>query len=107
MGGTNRRHFSIARHCSAIVPILLFIIQLAAASPMQSAANRDISGIVVDNKNEVLSGATVIVRGTSGERRAVTNDTGRFAINVPDEDVLLHVEGPYIKPQDQSLSADS
>ena len=70
---------------------------------MQSSLERKVSGVIVDRKDAVLNGITVIARGASGERRTTTNEAGQFSVAVPDESISLRIEGQYIKPQDINL----
>ena len=62
------------------------------------------TGVVVDHKDRVLSGVTVIARSTSGESRTTTDDVGQFSIDIPDEEIILRVEGQYIKTQEQIVT---
>ena len=80
--------------------ILTFCVE---ASAMQSSLERKVSGVIVDPKDAVLNGITVIARGASGERRTTTNEAGQFSVAVPDESISLRIEGQYIKPQDINL----
>ena len=59
--------------------------------------------MIVDPEGQVLNGVTVIARGTTVERRAVTNDAGQFTLEVPNENVSLSVQGQYIKPYQRDL----
>src|SRR5437773_8357090 len=70
---------------------------------MQSSLERKVSGMIVDPKDAVLNGITVIAQGASGERRTTTTEAGRFSVDVPNEDISLLIEGQYIKPQDVNL----
>src|SRR5262245_64742535 len=84
---------------------MLFIsVHLVCAFGIQSQS-RKVSGIIVDHKDQVLPGITVIVQTGSGERRTTTDEVGRFILDVPIEDVSLRIEGPYIRSQQQSLSS--
>ncbi len=80
--------------------ILTFCVE---ASAMQSSLERKVSGVIVDPKDAVLNGITVIAQGASGERRTTTTEAGRFSVDVPNEDISLLIEGQYIKPQDVNL----
>ena len=62
------------------------------------------TGVVVDHKDQVLGGVTVIARAASGESRTTTDDVGQFSIDIPDEEITLRVEGRYIKPQEQIVT---
>ena len=108
MREANRERFSLMRRYSLVVMILLLSsVQVVFASSMQSPAGRKISGVIVDHKGEVLNGVAVIARGTSGERRTTTNETGQFSLDVPNEDTTLRVEGQYIKPREQIVPVTS
>jgi outer membrane receptor protein involved in Fe transport len=64
--------------------IAALILALAASS---------LSGVVHDSSGAVVPGAVVIARPATGpERQAVTGPDGRFAIDVPDADVVLVVK---------------
>jgi hypothetical protein len=92
----------VGRFCG--VSIVLFLAaQVLFASSMPTPAGRQVSGVIVDPKGQVLNGVTVIARGTTGERRAVTNEAGQFTLEVPNEDVSLWVQGQYIKPYQRDL----
>jgi TonB dependent receptor/Carboxypeptidase regulatory-like domain/TonB-dependent Receptor Plug Domain len=86
--------------------IIVTSFQLAFASPPQSPG-RTISGTVVDDKGQVLTGVAVVASGVNGERRTTTNATGQFTLETPYQDVSLRIEGAYIKPLEQVLSADT
>jgi outer membrane receptor protein involved in Fe transport len=90
---------------NVILATLVIGIVAVAAFPMRS--NRRISGVVTDRNAGVLAGITVIARGASGERQTTTSDIGQFTLDVPDEDVALHIEGQYIKPLEQAIRAGS
>src|SRR5437762_6694294 len=64
-----------------------------------------VSGVVVDQKDAVLSGITVTGRSETGERRTVTDETGRFSLDIPGENVVLSIEGPFIEPLQETLPA--
>ena len=70
-------------------------------------ASRTISGVIVDDKDQVLSGITIIARGASAEQRTTSDETGRFALSVPDDDISLRIEGPYIKTQEQTVAVSN
>jgi len=74
---------------------------------MQSQSNTTISGVVVDHKEQVLKGITVVALNSEGERSVVTDEVGQFSIEVPSREFTLRVEGPYIKPLQQVICADA
>jgi outer membrane receptor protein involved in Fe transport len=62
------------------IVIAALILALAVASP--------VSGVVHDSTGAVVVGASVIVRGASGERQTQTGADGRFSVDSPDEGEL-------------------
>src|SRR5229473_2350134 len=95
------------RRTSVAIVFLFLSLQAASAASMQFPPARRISGVVVDHQHQALPGIIVIAHGASGERRTTTDDTGQFAIDVPDEEITLRVEGEYIKPQQQIVTTVS
>src|SRR5438093_150754 len=45
-------------------------------------ASRTISGVIVDDKDQVLSGITIIARGASAEQRTTSDEIRRFGFNL-------------------------
>ncbi len=50
---------------------------------------KNITGLVLDNKNEPLIGATVLIKGTN--QGTVTDIQGRYNITAPDEEAVLTI----------------
>src|SRR5262249_19118047 len=98
-------HLLVKLQSGAFVLILLLCVQQVFAFA-QSAANRRISGVIVDPKGDVLNGLTVIARGNDVERRTTTNETGQFDLDVPFQEITLQVEGQYIRSHEQRISTD-
>src|SRR5262245_13428587 len=82
--------------------VLLFS-HTVSASPLQLPNTRSISGVVVTQKNELVREVTVIAKTPTWEIRTLTNDDGKFSLEVPDEKVRLRVEGPYLAPHEESI----
>jgi GTP-dependent phosphoenolpyruvate carboxykinase len=59
----------------------------------QTNTARTISGVVVTDKSESVAGASVIVRSSSGEQKAVTDSEGHFQIIVHRAGVTIHLLG--------------
>src|SRR5262245_16019284 len=72
-------------------------------SPMRAPDTRKISGVVVTPKNESVRAVTVIAKTSSWETRSITNDDGEFRLEVPDENITLRIEGPYLAPHEESI----
>src|SRR5882762_9660787 len=76
---------------------------LGAALPLQAQALRPISGVVVTSKDEAVYGVTVIASSNIGEQRTVTDNDGRFQLDVPSQEVTLRFEGKNIRPQERTI----
>src|SRR6266850_2372728 len=76
---------------------------LGAALPLQAQALRPISGVVVTSKDEAVYGVTVIASSNIGEQRTVTDNDGRFQLDVPSQEVTLRFEGQNIRPQERTI----
>jgi hypothetical protein len=88
--------------------IVSFIITWLAPRAVQGQANRSrpLSGVVVTQQNESVSGAVVIVQSSSGEQRLETDADGAFRCNVPAGAVRLRVEGKQILALEKNLGPD-
>src|SRR5438093_10650402 len=64
-----------------------------------------ISGVVVDHEGDVLKGVSVIARSENAESRTTTDETGRFSLDSPGENLSLSFDGPYIQPFQKTLSS--
>ncbi len=84
--------------------MLLFFLLLGSTS---SAAQegRTVSGIVVDERGQVVVGATVSAYGASGERSTVTDAQGGFKLRVAQGGVTLTVSGMYIAQLKRTIAA--
>ncbi|MCK5134685.1 MAG: SusC/RagA family TonB-linked outer membrane protein [Bacteroidales bacterium] len=63
---------------------LLFLFAIFVSSAM---AQRTVTGVVSDDSGEPLPGVTVVIKGTS--QGSVTDQSGHFSIDVPDENSIL------------------
>jgi len=82
--------------------MLLISIHVVCAFGMQSPTRR-VSGVIVDHKDQVLTGLAVKAQTTDDELQTTTDAAGQFNLNVPMGDVSLRIEGLYIRPLQQSL----
>jgi outer membrane receptor protein involved in Fe transport len=89
-----------------LLGIFLISFQIVSAGATQ-ARDRRISGTLVDDKGQVLTGIAVIASGGSGKWRTTSDAVGQFTLEVPNEEVSLRVEGPFIKPQGYTLPVGS
>jgi TonB-dependent Receptor Plug Domain len=85
-----------------LLGIFVVSFQIAFASATQ-AQDRRISSTLVDDKGLVLTGIAVIASGGGGEWRTTSDAEGKFKLEVPNEDLSVRVEGPFIKPQRYTL----
>src|SRR6266850_8331294 len=76
---------------------------LSGAFRLQAQALRPISGVVVTSKDEAVYGVTVIASSNIGEQRTVTDNDGRFQLDVPSQEVTLRFEGQNIRPQERTI----
>jgi hypothetical protein len=65
-----------------------------------------ISGVVVDHNGAVLRGMTIIGHTEHDQRQTSTDESGRFALEVPEVIVSLNVEGQYIEALEKILSSE-
>jgi outer membrane receptor protein involved in Fe transport len=72
----------------------------------QAPASRVFSGTVVNAKQEGIGDVSVTVSSSSGNHTALTDDTGRFRIQIPGGSLRVHIEGKYIHPLDKLLAVD-
>ena len=73
----------------------------------QGSAERLVSGVVVNERSEVVVGATVSAQWAKGGRTATTGGQGAFSIRTPAGPVTLTVTGRYISSFRQVLAADA
>jgi outer membrane receptor protein involved in Fe transport len=73
----------------------------------QAVAQRLVSGVVINERSEVVVGATVSARWASGSRTVLTDGQGAFSMRVPAGPVTLSVTGKYIGLFHQPLAADA
>ena len=91
----------------SIAGILILLIAAKGIAAQELPDTRLISGVVVTQKDEALSGISVIARGRGFERITVTGENGEFRMKTPRSDVTLLAQGPYIRPQETTISAES
>src|SRR5215467_7371615 len=65
------------------IPLVIFLITMSSIV----MAQRIVSGNILDESKNPVSGATVSVKGTT--RQALTNDKGQFSIEANDGDILI------------------
>src|SRR5262249_46266062 len=87
---------------------LLLILALATSLMSHSQLEpslRDVSGMVVNDHNEVVPDVKVIVEFASGTIETQTDANGTFRMHVPREALKLRVLGKYIVNGDLAIGA--
>jgi outer membrane receptor protein involved in Fe transport len=87
--------------------LLLFLVSLVCAPALAQTANsRTLSGVVVTSKNEVVAGANITARSSSGEQTTQSDAEGNFTLTVPREAVILKITGKNLVTVEKTVSAD-
>ena len=73
----------------------------------QEDDTRVVSGTVVNEKSEVVVGATVSAQSQHAQRTATTDTQGSFVLRMPVEAMTLTVSGPSIANFEQTLAASA
>ncbi|HVZ61977.1 MAG TPA: TonB-dependent receptor [Terriglobales bacterium] len=84
---------------------LSFILCLAGLAQAQQSREQSISGVVMDEKKGMVAGATVTGRAGGKTQTAVTDQRGRFEMELPAGDAMMEVAGPYLVPAALMVSA--
>jgi outer membrane receptor protein involved in Fe transport len=96
-----------SRSAVAVRAALVVILAVASmATAMAAERTKRIGGIVVTNQNELVPNATVTIESTEGALRATTGRDGAFQLTVPDEAVMIRVEGKDLEPIERVLEPD-
>ena len=85
-------------------------IETASGAQTLSAQENDtrvVSGTVVNEKSEVVVGATVSAQSPHAQRTATTDNQGNFLLRMPVEAMTLTVSGPSIANFQQTLAASA
>jgi hypothetical protein len=90
---------------------LAFVILTLVAAPCSQAQDGDerraVSGVVVNERAEMVAGATVSACSASEVRSTITDQRGAFKLRVPSGAVTLTVSGKYISRFEQTVAAGS
>jgi carboxypeptidase family protein/TonB-dependent receptor-like protein len=71
-----------------------------------SHPTRQVSGVIVTQKNEAVEGVAVIVATSSGELKTVSDADGNFHLTVPSGAFRLRIDGKYIAPQEKEIGVN-
>jgi TonB-dependent starch-binding outer membrane protein SusC len=75
------------------------------AAEEKKPVNRDISGVVLDEKKSPVVGASVFIQGTT--IGTITDANGKFRLSVPDENVTLEISSVGFKTQTIEVNAST
>src|SRR5262245_8407826 len=88
--------------------IRLILAALVICTPTlataQNPRTRTISGTIITQKRESVSGAVIVARYSSGENETTSDEHGRFSLVVPQLPVLLSINGNNIEPLDRLVN---
>ncbi len=87
--------------------LLFAFFCLAQTLSAQEDDTRVVSGTVVNEKSEVVVGATVSAQSQHARRTATTDNQGSFLLRMPAEAMALTVSGPSIANFQQTLAASA
>jgi outer membrane receptor protein involved in Fe transport len=90
-----------AVRCAILV--LFSSVLVCAQIKTRTNADRVLSGVIVTDKNESVAGASIIVRYSSGEQKALSEADGSFLFTVPSEPLVLRIEGKNINPVEKPI----
>jgi len=93
-------------------PVFLPGYPVETASSVQTLSaqeddTRAVSGTVVNEKSEVVVGATVSAQSPHAQRTATTDNQGNFLLRMPVEAMTLTVSGPSIANFQETLAASA
>jgi hypothetical protein len=80
---------------------------LAAQDGVQPDSQRLVSGVVVNERSEIVVGAAISARWATGNRTVLSNGQGAFSMRVPAGPITLSVSGKYIGVFHKSLAGDA
>jgi hypothetical protein len=88
----------------ALLFVFFCLVQTLSA---QEDHTRVVSGIVVNEKSEVIAGATVSAKSQHARRTATTDKQGNFSMRMPAEAITLIVSGTSFANFQQTLAAEA
>lgn len=76
------------KYCTKLIAACIFIIALCYSQQLLAqAAGRTITGKITSPSGDILTGASISIKGTS--TTTITNEKGEFTITVPDSKAVL------------------
>jgi outer membrane receptor protein involved in Fe transport len=86
--------------------LLILILPGWRQAPAQFPNARTLNGVIVTAKNEVVAGANISVRSSSGEQAAQSDSEGAFSFTVRREAVILRITGKNLVSVERPIAAD-
>lgn len=66
-----------------------------------------LSGIVVDRTQSLVAGASIKAQTSTGVIETTTDQGGKFDLHIPDESLVVQIEGKNLGPSSQQISFDT
>jgi len=76
------------------------------ANGAQERLERVVSGVVVDEQSEAITGVAVTAHWVNGSRTVTTNSQGAFSMRTPQVPVALSITGEYISAFNRVVAGD-
>src|SRR5215475_8573967 len=76
--------------------ILVMLSSVCSQMTAHAQSQRILSGTITTGRNEVIAGASIIVRSSAGELTATSDNEGNFKLNVPAEALVVKITGKNI-----------
>lgn len=84
--------------------LFLGCLTLVFTLQVEAQPQHRISGMVVDRTQAPVAGASVKAQTSTGVIETTTDQEGKFELQVPDESIVIQVEGKNLVPFSQSLT---
>jgi TonB-dependent receptor-like protein len=85
--------------------ILAVLSLISTQAVAQAQSQRTLSGIITTGRNEVVAGATITVRSSSGELTAASDNEGNFKLSVPAEALIVKITGKNLVALERQIDA--
>ena len=69
----------------------------------QPAQQRQLTGVIVSQQEELIPNVTIIARTASDEQRVMSDAEGRFSLVLTNEEVTVRFEGKNLNPIEQVI----
>jgi TonB-linked SusC/RagA family outer membrane protein len=103
--GTKKLHHAVSttdNRWKLLLKRFLFTLLILSSSSVFAQKTHTIRGLVVDDKQIPVIGATVIIKGTT--KGVITDATGQFSIDIPSDNQVLIVSFVGMQPQELDVT---